>query len=53
MIRGQVLTTMLAVSVVDPEGNDVTPSKLVNEKSRYYSGFFCAMGSCTFSEYSL
>jgi len=32
MIRGQLLTTMLAVSVVDSEGNDVTPSKLVNEK---------------------
>ncbi|WP_440108664.1 DUF896 domain-containing protein [Paenibacillus sp. QZ-Y1] len=32
MIRGQLLTTMLAVSVVDPEGNDVTPSKLVDEK---------------------
>ncbi|MBT2288035.1 DUF896 domain-containing protein [Paenibacillus albidus] len=32
MIRGQLLTTMLAVSVVDREGNDVTPSKLVDEK---------------------
>ncbi|WP_431088836.1 DUF896 domain-containing protein [Paenibacillus sp. 8b26] len=32
MIRGQLLTTMLAVSVVDPEGNDVTPSKLIDEK---------------------
>lgn len=34
MIRGQLLTTMLAISVVDSEGNDVTPSKLVDEKSR-------------------
>ncbi|SFF04029.1 Uncharacterized protein YnzC, UPF0291/DUF896 family [Paenibacillus algorifonticola] len=32
MIRGQVQTTMLAVSVVDSKGNDVTPSKLVDEK---------------------
>ncbi|WP_339241052.1 DUF896 domain-containing protein [Paenibacillus sp. FSL R5-0517] len=31
-IRGQVLTTMLAVSVVDPLGHDVTPEKLTNEK---------------------
>ncbi|AFC29210.1 hypothetical protein PM3016_2322 [Paenibacillus mucilaginosus 3016] len=34
LIRGQVLTTMLGVSVVDSEGNDVTPSKLTEEKSR-------------------
>ncbi|UUZ80306.1 DUF896 domain-containing protein [Paenibacillus sp. P26] len=34
LIRGQVLTTMLSVSVVDPEGNDVTPEKLVNEKAQ-------------------
>lgn len=32
LIRGQVLSTMLSVSVVDPEGNDVTPLKLVHEK---------------------
>ncbi|ACX65241.1 DUF896 domain-containing protein [Paenibacillus sp. Y412MC10] len=32
MIRGQLLTSMLSVSVVDPEGNDVTPSRLVHEK---------------------
>lgn len=32
MIRGQLITTMLAVSVVDSEGNDITPSKLVDEK---------------------
>lgn len=31
-IRGQVLTTMLGVSVVDPLGNDVTPEKLIIEK---------------------
>ncbi|MGC5771157.1 DUF896 domain-containing protein [Paenibacillus pabuli] len=31
-IRGQVLTTMLGMSVVDPLGNDVTPEKLTNEK---------------------
>ncbi|MBT2284566.1 DUF896 domain-containing protein [Paenibacillus polymyxa] len=31
-IRGQVLTTMLAVYVVDPLGHDVTPEKLTNEK---------------------
>ncbi|MCP1183311.1 DUF896 domain-containing protein [Paenibacillus sp. 1781tsa1] len=31
-IRGQVLTTMLAVSVVDPLGHDVTPEKLTIEK---------------------
>ncbi|WP_281169553.1 DUF896 domain-containing protein [Paenibacillus harenae] len=34
MIRGELLTTILAISVVDSEGNDVTPSKLVDEKSR-------------------
>lgn len=33
MIRGQVLDSMLSVSVVDPEGNDVTPSKLSKEKN--------------------
>lgn len=32
LIRGQVKSTMLSLSVVDPEGNDVTPLKLVNEK---------------------
>ncbi|CAN7218592.1 DUF896 domain-containing protein [Paenibacillus sp. LjRoot56] len=32
LIRGQVLSTMLSLSVVDPEGNDVTPLKLVHEK---------------------
>ncbi|WP_373293963.1 DUF896 domain-containing protein [Paenibacillus albidus] len=37
MIRGQLLTTMLAVSVVDREGNDVTPSKLVDEKKVHSS----------------
>ncbi|WP_145045950.1 MULTISPECIES: DUF896 domain-containing protein [Paenibacillus] len=31
-IRGQVLTTMLGVSVVDPLGNNVTPEKLIIEK---------------------
>ncbi|MCZ8519481.1 MULTISPECIES: DUF896 domain-containing protein [Paenibacillus] len=34
LIRGQVLTTILGVSIVDSEGNDVTPSKLTDEKSR-------------------
>ncbi|WP_159886932.1 DUF896 domain-containing protein [Paenibacillus puerhi] len=34
LIRGQLLTNMLAISVVDSEGNDVTPSKLVDEKNR-------------------
>ncbi|MFC5446668.1 DUF896 domain-containing protein [Paenibacillus aestuarii] len=32
LIRGQVMSTMLSLSVVDPEGNDVTPLKLLNEK---------------------
>ncbi|MFK7696254.1 DUF896 domain-containing protein [Paenibacillus sp. HJGM_3] len=32
LIRGQVRSTMLSLTVVDPEGNDVTPLKLVNEK---------------------
>ena len=32
LIRGQVMSTMLSVSIVDPEGNDITPLKLVNEK---------------------
>ncbi|KQO16617.1 DUF896 domain-containing protein [Paenibacillus sp. Leaf72] len=36
MIRGQVQTTMLAVSVVDSKGNDVTPSKLVDEKKIFF-----------------
>ncbi|MDQ0920307.1 DUF896 domain-containing protein [Paenibacillus sp. V4I5] len=34
LIRGQFLTTMLGISVVDSEGNDVTPLKLVDEKNR-------------------
>lgn len=32
IIRGQFKNTLLSVSVVDPEGNDVTPTKLVEEK---------------------
>ncbi|MFM9277562.1 DUF896 domain-containing protein [Paenibacillus jiagnxiensis] len=32
IIRGQFKNTLLSVSVVDPEGNDVTPMKLVEEK---------------------
>ncbi|WP_426445397.1 DUF896 domain-containing protein [Paenibacillus sp. S-38] len=34
LIRGQVATTMLGISVVDAEGNDVTPSKLIEVKTR-------------------
>jgi uncharacterized protein YnzC (UPF0291/DUF896 family) len=32
IIRGQFKNTLLSVSVVDSEGNDVTPMKLVEEK---------------------
>lgn len=32
-IRGQVISTLLNVSVLDELGNDITPQKLVNEKT--------------------
>lgn len=32
VIRGQLLSTLLSVSVIDGEGNDVTPQKLTLEK---------------------
>lgn len=32
LIRGQLLTNILAVSIIDSEGNDVTPSKLIAGK---------------------
>lgn len=33
IIRGQLLTTLLNVSVMDEVGNDVTPKKLVDKKA--------------------
>jgi uncharacterized protein YnzC (UPF0291/DUF896 family) len=33
IIRGQLLTTLLNVSVMDEVGNDVTPKKLIDKKS--------------------
>lgn len=32
LIRGQVKSTLLHVSIVDEQGNEVTPSKLMQEK---------------------
>lgn len=31
-IRGQVLNTFSALTILDPDGNDVTPDKVRNEK---------------------
>ncbi|MFD0693484.1 DUF896 domain-containing protein [Paenibacillus sp. GCM10027628] len=36
ILRGQVLSTLLNVSIIDELGNDVTPKKLVNEKVHNY-----------------
>lgn len=33
-IRGQVLSTFSGLSIVDPEGNDVTPEKLRLEQKK-------------------
>ncbi|MGD7008300.1 DUF896 domain-containing protein [Metabacillus sp. 84] len=32
--RGSMKNTLKSVTVVDPEGNDVTPQKLKNEKNK-------------------
>lgn len=34
-IRGQVLSTFSGLSIVDPDGNDVTPEKLRNEQKNW------------------
>ncbi|MBM7569152.1 DUF896 domain-containing protein [Paenibacillus sacheonensis] len=36
IIRGQLRSTLLSVSVVDADGNDVTPEKLTHEKEINY-----------------
>lgn len=33
-IRGQVLSTFSGLSIVDPDGNDVTPEKLRHEQKK-------------------
>ncbi|MFJ8235430.1 DUF896 domain-containing protein [Ureibacillus sp. NPDC094379] len=35
-IRGQVLNTFSALTVLDSEGNDVTPDKIRTEKEKYF-----------------
>ena len=35
-IRGQVLNTFSALTVLDTEGNDVTPDKIRTEKGKYF-----------------
>lgn len=35
-IRGQVINTISSVTVVDDEGNDVTPDKLRQEKGKFH-----------------
>ncbi|MCZ8513741.1 DUF896 domain-containing protein [Paenibacillus filicis] len=32
--RGSIRSTLLSVTIVDPNGNDVTPDKLKNEQNR-------------------
>jgi uncharacterized protein YnzC (UPF0291/DUF896 family) len=39
-IRGQVLTTMSSVTIVSESGEDVTPAKLVVEKTKQYKNAF-------------
>lgn len=39
-IRGQVLTTMTSVTLVNESGEDVTPAKLVVEKTKQYKNAF-------------
>lgn len=35
-IRGQVLNTFSTLTVLDSEGNDVTPDKIRTEKEKYF-----------------
>ncbi|RLL40128.1 DUF896 domain-containing protein [Oceanobacillus piezotolerans] len=39
-IRGQVKSTMSSVTVVNENGEDVTPEKLVVKKAKQYQHFF-------------